>query len=99
MNSRRPGGNPVGGNRIDLALHPDPDCRERILQQLHCAHRLPRPGGSGRGHRARARDLRSCDEDGYYKAIVNAIVEAGYAVLMPGFRRHGTFNDISADGD
>ncbi|MEX0969966.1 MAG: hypothetical protein WD046_05905 [Paracoccaceae bacterium] len=42
--------------------------------------------------------LFSCNADGYYRDIINAYADAGYAVLMPGFRGHGTFNDTPAEG-
>lgn len=42
--------------------------------------------------------LFSCNEGGYYANIINAYADAGYAVVMPGFRGHGTFNDTPAEG-
>ena len=40
----------------------------------------------------------SCDEGGYYAHIINAWADAGYAVLMPGYRGHGTVAGKPADG-
>lgn len=40
----------------------------------------------------------SCNEGGYYSNIVNAWADAGYAVLMPGYRGHGTVAGKPADG-
>ena len=36
--------------------------------------------------------------DSYYGDMLDAWVKAGYVVLMPGFRGHGTVNDVPADG-
>lgn len=40
----------------------------------------------------------SCNEGGYYAHIINAWADAGYAVLMPGYRGHGTVAGKPADG-
>lgn len=40
----------------------------------------------------------SCNEGGYYAHVINAWSDAGYAVLMPGYRGHGTVADRPADG-
>lgn len=40
----------------------------------------------------------SCNEGGYYAQIINAWADAGYAVLMPGYRGHGTVAGKPADG-
>ena len=36
--------------------------------------------------------------DSYYGDIIDTYVDAGYVVLMPGFRGHGTVHDVPADG-
>lgn len=40
----------------------------------------------------------SCNEDGYYANVIKAWADAGYAVLMPGYRGHGTVSGKPADG-
>jgi len=40
----------------------------------------------------------SCDEGGYYARIIKAWTDAGHAVLMPGYRGHGTVDGKPADG-
>lgn len=40
----------------------------------------------------------SCNEGGYYSHIISAWADAGYAVLMPGYRGHGTLDGKPADG-
>ncbi len=40
----------------------------------------------------------SCNDGGYYAHIINAWADAGYVVLMPGYRGHGTVNGKPADG-
>jgi pimeloyl-ACP methyl ester carboxylesterase len=40
----------------------------------------------------------SCNEGGYYAHIINAWADAGYAVVMPGYRGHGTVAGKPADG-
>jgi pimeloyl-ACP methyl ester carboxylesterase len=40
----------------------------------------------------------SCNEGGYYAPVINAWADAGYAVLMPGYRGHGTVAGKPADG-
>jgi pimeloyl-ACP methyl ester carboxylesterase len=40
----------------------------------------------------------SCNEGGYYAHVINAWSDAGYAVLMPGYRGHGTVAGKPADG-
>jgi dienelactone hydrolase len=40
----------------------------------------------------------ACNEGGYYSDIVNAWADAGYAVLMPGYRGHGTVEGKPAQG-
>lgn len=40
----------------------------------------------------------ACNEGGYYAQIINAWADAGYAVLMPGYRGHGTVAGKPADG-
>ncbi len=36
--------------------------------------------------------------ESYYGDILDAFVKAGYIVMMPGFRGHGTVNDVPAEG-
>lgn len=40
----------------------------------------------------------SCNEGGYYAHVINAWSDAGYAILMPGYRGHGTVTGKPADG-
>ena len=40
----------------------------------------------------------ACNADAYYGPLVNAYADAGYVVLIPGYRGHGTVNGKPADG-
>jgi len=40
----------------------------------------------------------ACNEGGYYSHVINTWADAGYAVLMPGYRGHGTVAGKPADG-
>jgi pimeloyl-ACP methyl ester carboxylesterase len=75
-------------SRIDVPATPPPGDGYPVMVFLHGWVGLDDAPGFDFGYKA----------DSLYSRYIDAFVDAGYLVLTPGWRGHGTVNDIPADG-